>query len=79
MEYRAGSGASAAACRRPDPRPHSHDLRGCHMARVALVIALAASAGQFAPVTAQDSKEGKPAASLKGGDPTPPLKVSKWL
>jgi thiol-disulfide isomerase/thioredoxin len=53
------------------------------MVRVALVIALAASAGQFAPVTAQDSKEapkeGKPAASLKGGDPAPPLKVSKWL
>jgi thiol-disulfide isomerase/thioredoxin len=49
------------------------------MVRLALVIALAASAGQFAPVTAQDPQEGKPAASLKGGDPAPPLKVSKWL
>ncbi|HKB02037.1 MAG TPA: TlpA disulfide reductase family protein [Gemmataceae bacterium] len=38
---------------------------------------------QFAPAAAQDAKEppknGVPAAVLKGGDPAPPLKVSRWL
>jgi thiol-disulfide isomerase/thioredoxin len=37
----------------------------------------------FTPVIAQGTKEPpkkeKPVASLKGGDPAPPLKVSKWL
>ena len=55
------------------------------MVRSALFMILSAFAagGQLATAVAQDAKkppkEGKPAPSLKGGDPAPPLKVSKWL
>jgi thiol-disulfide isomerase/thioredoxin len=48
-----------------------------------MVLSALGAGSHFAPITAQDTKEPpqkeKPAALLKGGDPAPPLKVSKWL
>jgi len=55
------------------------------MGRVALFFVFAAlgTDGLFERVRAQDPKEPpkkeRPTSSLKGGDPAPPLKVSKWL
>jgi thiol-disulfide isomerase/thioredoxin len=55
------------------------------MSRSALFLILSAVAvgGPLAPAVAQEAKEPpkkeKPSVSLKGGDPAPPLKVSKWL
>jgi thiol-disulfide isomerase/thioredoxin len=55
------------------------------MGRAALFIILSAFGvgSQFAPTVAQDPKgppkKEKPTATLNGGDPAPPLKVSKWL
>jgi thiol-disulfide isomerase/thioredoxin len=56
-----------------------------HRRRDLLVLAVLGIVGSFAPVLAQDgpkgdpSKQEKPAASLKVGDPAPALTVTRWL
>jgi thiol-disulfide isomerase/thioredoxin len=56
------------------------------MIRMALIIVLPAVvvvASRLAPADAQDAKQppkqGEPVVTLKGGDPAPPLRASKWL
>jgi thiol-disulfide isomerase/thioredoxin len=48
-----------------------------------MVLSALGVGSHFALITAQDTKEPskkeKPPVSLKGGDPAPPLKVTKWL